>query len=87
LVEAEVNAEVIVLHVERGTCYGLNKVVARAWQHMVAPIPVSDIVAAIRNEFDDVPEDCEGDILKLLNGLCLEGLAEIVSAPPINPKQ
>jgi hypothetical protein len=85
--EAEVDGEVVVLHVERGTCYGLNRVGSRVWQLMAAPIPITNIVSTIRNEFDDVPENCERDVLELLDGLRLEGLIEIVSAPPINPNQ
>ncbi len=84
MVEAEVNGEIVALHVEKGECFGLNKVGARVWQLAASPIRVSDICAAIRNEYDDVPPDFERDIFQLLEGLRLEELIELHIPAPAN---
>ncbi|MEI9992956.1 MAG: PqqD family peptide modification chaperone [Rhizomicrobium sp.] len=77
MVEAEVNGEIVILHVELGTCYGLNTVGSRVWQLIASPMPVADIVAAIQSEYVDVPDDCERDVLELLDGLRSEGLVTV----------
>ena len=73
-IEAEIEGEVVALNLETGTCYGLNQVGSRIW-HMLATSPrVSDICEALRAEYSVDSDDCERQVLDLLEDLYTEGL-------------
>lgn len=84
LVQAEVNGEIVALHIEKGACYGLNRVGSRIWELAATPVCVRDISAIISKEYDVAPLVCQSDILDLLEGLRGEGLIEALPAdkPP-----
>lgn len=74
IIEAEIEGEVVALNVETGTCYGLNQVGSRIW-HMIATSPrISDICEALLAEYAVGPDDCERQVLDLLEDLYTEGL-------------
>jgi hypothetical protein len=73
-IEAEIEGEVVALNIETGTCYGLNQVGSRIW-HMLATSPrISDICEALRAEYSVGADDCERQVLDLLENLYTEGL-------------
>ncbi|MEJ0025011.1 MAG: PqqD family peptide modification chaperone [Rhizomicrobium sp.] len=84
LVQAEVNGEIVALHIEKGTCYGLNKVGSRVWELAASPVCVLDICAILSKEYDVAPAICQSDVLDLLEGLRAEGLIDALPAntPP-----
>jgi len=71
---AEVDNEVAMLNIEKGTCYGLNKVGSRIWNLIETPMSVSDLCAKLVAEFDVEPQVCERQVLDLLEELRAEGL-------------
>jgi len=71
---AEVDNEVAMLNIEKGTCYGLNKVGSRIWNLIEAPMSVNDLCAKLVAEFDVEPQICERQVLDLLEELRAEGL-------------
>jgi hypothetical protein len=74
IIEAEIEGEVVALNVETGTCYGLNQVGSRIW-HMLATSPrISDICEALLAEYSVDSDDCERQVLDLLENLYTEGL-------------
>jgi hypothetical protein len=77
LIEAEVDGEVVALHIDKGTCYGLNKVGSRVWQLVAAPTPIRDICATLVSEYQVDPTTCERQVLDLLEELRAEGLVHI----------
>ncbi len=81
LVQAEVNGEIVALHIEKGVCYGLNKVGSRVWELAASPVCVCDICSTISKEYDVAPDTCQSDVLDLLEGLRAEGL---IDALPTN---
>ena len=38
LLEADVNGEIVALHIEKGQCYGLNEVGSRVWALLAEPM-------------------------------------------------
>jgi hypothetical protein len=74
LLTAEIDAEVVALSIERGTCYGLNQVGSRLWSLIGNPIRVGEICSHLENEFEVATELCEKQVLELLNELLVEGL-------------
>lgn len=78
VVDAEIDGEVVALHIEKGACYGLNKVGSRVWQLAAMPRRVADICQTLRDEYDVSAATCEEQVLALLEGLRAEGLIDIV---------
>jgi hypothetical protein len=78
IVDAEIDGEIVALHIEKGTCYGLNKVGSRVWQLAATPRRVADICRALRDEYDVSAATCEEQVLALLEGLRAEGLIDTV---------
>ena len=52
LVEAEVDGEIVALHIDKGTCYGLNKSGSRIWQMLAEPKRIDAVCARLIAEYD-----------------------------------
>jgi hypothetical protein len=77
-IEAEVDGEIVVLSIERGTCYGLNRVGSRIWSLISTPSPVHDLCTTLLSEYKVEPDVCEREVLDLLEELRAEGLIATV---------
>ena len=74
IVSAAIDKEVAMLDIERGMCFGMNKVASRIWALVQEPARVSDICATLVSEYDVEESDCERQVLDLLEELRAEGL-------------
>ncbi|MFN3387869.1 MAG: PqqD family peptide modification chaperone [Allosphingosinicella sp.] len=81
LIEAEVDGEMVALHVENGTCYGFNGTATRIWAMLDAPKRVSELRDALLEEYDVDPETCEAQLIALLRELERDGLVALAGAP------
>jgi hypothetical protein len=61
--------ETVILGMEDGVYYGLDAVGARVWALLASPQRVSELVRIVTSEFDVTPEQCERDVLALLDEL------------------
>jgi hypothetical protein len=75
-VTAEIDDEVAMLNIEKGTCYGLNKVGSKIWEMLEAPRRVSDICEILLQKFEVERSLCERQVLDLLEELRAEGMVE-----------
>ena len=66
-----------ILHLESGVYYSLNKIGARIWQLIQEPQLVHEIVDIIVEEYDVSVEECERDVLRLLQKLASEELIRL----------
>ena len=80
LIEAEVDGELVALHVENGTCYGFNGTATRIWQMVEQPKRLSELRDALMAEFDVDAETCEQDVRALVKDLESDGLVEVGAA-------
>ncbi|MDB5706215.1 MAG: hypothetical protein JWN66_3331 [Sphingomonas bacterium] len=78
LVEAEVDGELVALHIENGTCYSFNATAARIWALVDRPKTVTEICAALAAEFDVDERECDTQVRLLLQDLQKDGLVELV---------
>ncbi len=76
-VSCEVGAESAILNLKSGVYYTLDPVGARIWSLLQKPLTVSQIRAAILQEYDVEPARCLADLLALLTRFAEEGLIEI----------
>lgn len=74
LLEADVNGEIVALHVEKGQCYGMNAVASRVWSLLAEPTSPDRICAQLLDEFDVDAETCRAEVDALLSDLKSEGL-------------
>jgi len=77
LIEAEVDGELVALHVDNGTCYGFNGTATRIWTMIETPKRLSELRDALTSEYDVEPAECEAQLLDLLKDLEGDGLLEL----------
>ena len=76
-VHCDVEDEVVILGMEDGVYYGLNPVGAFIWNLVQKPVKVEEIRDSILEEFDVGEEECEADLIELLNELLEKNLIEV----------
>lgn len=77
LLEAEVDGEIVGLHVEQATCYGFNSTATRVWQLLVQPRRKAELRDLLLQDFHVDRQVCEVQLEALLQDLQREGLVEI----------
>ena len=89
MIEAEVDGELLGLHIDMGTCYGFNPTATRVWALIETPQTVSALCETLSAEFEVEPEDARPDVEALLEELEREGLVDLswqrsrlISPPP-----
>jgi hypothetical protein len=74
VVATEAGAELILLSLERGRCYGMNGVGTRIWRKLEQPMRVDDIVRDLAAEFSDDAASAKAETLEFLEHMRREGL-------------
>jgi hypothetical protein len=82
LMEAEVDGELVALHIENGTYYSFNETAARIWALLDDPKSVSEISARLAAEFDVDAQTCANEVLLLLRDLEKDGLIDLIAPEP-----
>ncbi len=82
LAEAEVDGDLVALHIENGTYYSFNETAARIWALLDRPKSVPELCAALALEFDVDAEQCGDQVLLLLRDLQGDGLVELAAPDP-----
>ena len=77
LIEAEVDGEIVALHVQSGTCYGSNGTATRIWSLVERPMRIGEIRDALLAEYDVDAATCEEQLMALLGELEGDRLIEI----------
>ncbi|MGK6320141.1 PqqD family protein [Sphingomonas sp. DT-204] len=80
LIEAEVDGELLGLHVEKGYCYGFNPTATRIWALIEMPRSVSSLCETLSEEFEVAPDAARPDVVAVLEELEREGLVELTPA-------
>jgi hypothetical protein len=73
-IEAEIDGEIVALSIEEGACYGLNRVGSHIWNLLTTPTRISDLCETLLAEYAVDADECERQVLDLLEELCTEGL-------------
>ena len=77
LIEAEVDGEMVALHVDNGTCYGFNATATRIWSLIAEPRRLSELRDRLLDEYEVAPKECEAQLRELLGELEKDGLIEM----------
>jgi Coenzyme PQQ synthesis protein D (PqqD) len=73
-IDAEIDNEIVLLNIEKGMCYGLNRVGSRIFSLLAVPLRIHDICKTLLTEYNVEPSTCERQVLDLLEELRAEGL-------------
>ncbi len=79
LIEAEVDGEIVALHVENGQCYGFNGTATIIWKLIETPRSVASVRDELLQKFDVEPDVCEAQLMELLRELESDRLIELRS--------
>jgi len=82
-VEAESDGEVVALNIERGACYGLNRIGTRIWSLIAKPARVGAVCDALIAEYKVDRSTCEQQVLELLEELRGEGMVALLEGPAV----
>jgi hypothetical protein len=77
LLTAEVDGELMAMSVERGACYGLNRIGTRIWEIIAEPRSIDDLCAQLLSEYDVDPAQCRSEVVSLIEELRGEGLVTV----------
>lgn len=80
LIEAEVDGEIVALHVDNGTCYGFNTTASTVWRMIEQPMTFEAVRDALLRDFDVDPDTCASQLTDLLGELERDGLVELRAA-------
>ena len=76
----DVDGEVVMMSIERGSYFGANKMGSRIWELLEQPTLVSGLCEQLMEEFDVDPDRCRTDVLAYMEHLSEHELVEIVAA-------
>ncbi|NJM65476.1 MAG: lasso peptide biosynthesis PqqD family chaperone [Acaryochloris sp. RU_4_1] len=76
-VSSDLAGESVILNLKTGMYFGLNEVGTSIWNLLQEPRSVHDICDAILQEYEVAAEQCEQDVLSLLQELAESELIEI----------
>jgi hypothetical protein len=76
-VSSELGEEAVILNVKTGIYFGLNEVGARIWKLIQEPVAISRVVQTLLNEYDVEQDQCEQEVLSLIQDLMNAALVEV----------
>ena len=80
-VSADLDGEAVLMSIAQGSYYALNSTGSRIWELLQEPRSVATICAALQQEFQVEPTECEHQVVEHLRELHEQGLVEIVREP------
>jgi len=77
LVSSDIDGEVVMMSIENGKYYGLDKVGSRIWEIIENPLSISALIEQLLLEFKVDRETCEKDVMCFLEKLDDDNMLEI----------
>ena len=77
VVAADTSDETILIDIDSGYFFQLNKSAARIWELVDPPRSFADLCAAIQKRFDATPETCRTDIAEFVAEMQEQGLLRV----------
>jgi len=69
LVHSDMDGETVMMSIEQSQYYGLDSVGTRIWDLIEDQMRVSDICAALMNEYDVTEQQCQQDVISFLQDM------------------
>jgi hypothetical protein len=74
LMASEVDGELVMMHIEKGTYYGLDPVGARIWQLIAEPTSVGDVCTLLVERYEVDEDTCRTEVIAFATDMVAEGL-------------
>ncbi len=74
IISSKMDDEVVMMSVEKGNYYGLNRVGSEIWEKLTEPVTVAGLCDKLMQEFNVEKEQCEREVITYLDKLVSEGL-------------
>lgn len=78
VVSCDLAGEAAILNMKDGVYYGLDPVGASIWNLIQKPIILEEVRDQILEEYDVEEEECQEDLLELIEQLIENGLVEVL---------
>lgn len=75
--QAEVNGEVVLMNIDRGSYYGLDDIGSDIWQRLATPVSFATLCSELAKTYDAPIAVIEKDVKELLRTLEGEGLVRL----------
>lgn len=79
---ADFDGDSVLLDLRDGVYYELNAVAGSIWKLIQSPISVETILNALLGEYDVSRDQCNADLLAVLEEMAKRGLIEVQNEPP-----
>ncbi|MCP4397030.1 MAG: lasso peptide biosynthesis PqqD family chaperone [bacterium] len=79
LMVSGLDGDTVMMDIERGGYFGLNKIGSRVWELIEEPRSVSAVCDTLIEEFEVEREQCEQEVISFVTWLVRRKLAELVS--------
>jgi len=79
LLEAEVDGEIVALHIDSGKCYGMNAVSSHIWSLLASPHTVASVRATLMERYAVAEDECREQVALHLAQLESEGLISVTT--------
>jgi len=79
---AEIDGQMVALDIQRGVCYGLNRMATRIWQIIETASSADEIADVLTTQFDVDRATCIAETMALLNDMFEARLIVASSEPP-----
>lgn len=77
IVTADMDGEIVMMHVETGNYFGLGSVGSAIWTLIENPLNVEDLVTTLLDQYEIGKDQCETEVLRFLNEMNTIGLIEV----------
>lgn len=82
-VSSDLDGEAVILHLGNGVYYSLNETGTRIWNLIHRPTRVEAIYTTLMNEYDVAADQCQHELLTMLQTLAKAGLVEVDDAASV----
>lgn len=80
-ISSDLAGEAVILNLKSGTYYGLNTVGASIWNLIQQPRTISEIKDELLSKYEVGEEQCDRELLAILQQLEAQGLIEVSDEP------
>jgi len=78
ILENEIDGEKIMLNIDNGEYYGLDKIASRIWELLNEKIEIESLIQQLLEEYEIDYETCKNDVLEFLDELIKKKLIVII---------
>ena len=82
VLDTEIDDQTVMMDIEQGSYFGLNKPATRIWAMLAEPIVIDELCDRLTEEFDVPREQCEQQVGEFLANLLDRGLLQVVTDEP-----